>query len=280
MLIAQVNEIDLFYEDSGAGTDADAPLLLHHGHSASHWTWEGLVERLRERFRCITVDARGSGESGKPAEGYGLEQYASDVLGLANHLSLERFTFVGHSLGGTVGYFLAVHHAERLETLVLIAPAPADGGAIPEEVRRARLDPWFAKDREALIQRRLLGSPRPPSLEEAALATERELVVSEGHMVESLDALEQSRLGDRLEAVQTPTLMVAGAADPFLPYNLADFARLGNATLHVFSRVGHGIPSEVPSALARVIPDFLEHGVVTAETLAERALALQAAKRD
>ncbi len=94
-------------------------------------------------------------------------------------------------------------------------------------------------------------------------------------MTESLAAMESLRLADHLGEIMTPTLIIAAAADALLPYNLRDFGQLGNATLHVFSRVGHGIPSEVPSALARVIPDFLEHGVVTAETLAAQAQANQ-----
>ena len=60
--------------------------------------------------------------------------------------------------------------------------------------------------------------------------------------------------------------------------NLADFARLGNATLHVFSRVSHGVPTEVPEELANVIADFVEHGVVTAATL-QRGLREMAAAR-
>jgi hypothetical protein len=40
-----------------------------------------------------------------------------------------------------------------------------------------------------------------------------------------------------------------------------------NATLHVLSRVSHDIPEQVPGALARVLADFIEHGVVTASTL-------------
>jgi pimeloyl-ACP methyl ester carboxylesterase len=80
-------------------------------------------------------------------------------------------------------------------------------------------------------------------------------------------------LGGRLTTVQTPTLVVAGAADPVLSSNLADFARLPNATLHVFSRVGHQVTVDVPDALAEVIADFMEHGVVNAATLQSRVAA-------
>lgn len=278
---ARVNGIDLFYEDSGPGshsseTTDSAPLLLHHGWTSTHHAWDDLVPRISDRYRCVRLDARGTGDSSRPNDGYTVEQYASDTLGLADALALQRFSFVGHSLGGAVGFQLGVHHADRLDKLVLLAPAPADGGEIPAEDRRARLEPWYAKDRDLIANTRMLSSPRKTDRALAERRADKVLAVSEGHMTQSLDSLEQLRLGESLETIRTPTLMIAAAADGFLPYNLHDFGRLPNASLHVFSRVGHNIESDVPAALARVIPDFLEHGVMTAQTLADRARALQA----
>ena len=59
---------------------------------------------------------------------------------------------------------------------------------------------------------------------------------------------------------------MAGAANSLRKANIEDWQRLPNATLHVFSRVGHGIPTEVPDELSEVLKDFLEHGVVKAHT--------------
>jgi pimeloyl-ACP methyl ester carboxylesterase len=61
--------------------------------------------------------------------------------------------------------------------------------------------------------------------------------------------------------------MVSGAADSLLAANLRDVVRLGNATLHVFSRIGHGVHQEEPAPFVTVLRDFMEHGVVTAATL-------------
>ena len=74
----------------------------------------------------------------------------------------------------------------------------------------------------------------------------------------------------RLEELTTPTLMVAGAADGLCPANVNDWQRLPNATLHVFSRVGHGIPTDVPEEFTLILADFLEHGVVNAKTQQEK----------
>jgi pimeloyl-ACP methyl ester carboxylesterase len=64
--------------------------------------------------------------------------------------------------------------------------------------------------------------------------------------------------------------MVVGAADGLSRANLEDYLRLPNATLHVFSRVGHFVPTDVPDEFVAVLRDFLQHGVVSAATLQDR----------
>ncbi|MDZ7727481.1 MAG: alpha/beta hydrolase [Dehalococcoidia bacterium] len=98
-------------------------------------------------------------------------------------------------------------------------------------------------------------------------AVDRALSVSDGHFEHSWQELVDFKRGDELKRINTPTLVISGAADGLLTANLKDFQRLPNATLHVFSRVSHGIPREVPEQFAEVVGDFLEHGVVTSQTL-------------
>jgi len=54
--------------------------------------------------------------------------------------------------------------------------------------------------------------------------------------------------------------MIVGACDSLSQANITDYALLGNASLHVFSRVSHFPNKEIPKELAAVILDFLEHG--------------------
>ena len=70
----------------------------------------------------------------------------------------------------------------------------------------------------------------------------------------------------KLSGLTTPTLIVAGAADGLCRANVNDWQKLPLATLHVFSRVGHGIPRDVPEEFSKVLIDFMEHGVVNAAT--------------
>lgn len=260
---ATINGVNLFYDEHGTGE----PLLIHHGYTGSPYTWDDVVPHLADRYRVFRMDCRGTVDSGHPADGHTIEQYAADVVGMADHLGLEKFTYVGHSMGGVIGYELGLSHQDRLNKLVLVAPAPADGVVAPPEMHARGRALRMARDVTTMVRESMALSPRPRSQAWFEEDAERRQKISDAHYDQSWDALCTYHKGDRLGEITVPTLMIAGAADSLLTSNLADFPRLGNATLHVFSRVGHGVPTEVPEELAKVIADFVEHGVVTAATL-------------
>lgn len=263
---ATINGANLYYASEGSGP----AIIFHHGYTGSHDSWEEVVPALRDRYRCVVLDCRGAGDSEHTTGGYTIEQYAADVVGMADFLGIDRFTYVGHSMGGVIGVELALTHPQRLEKLVLVAPAPADGidasqpGMAEQRERGLRLR--REKARETILRERMMTTARPQP-DVVARAVDRALSVSDGHYDESWDALINYKRGDRLSEIQTPTLMVAGAADGLLTANLRDFQRLPNATLHVFSRISHGVHQERPEPFIEVLTDFLENGVVTAATL-------------
>lgn len=265
----QVNGVELFYEDTGG---ADDVLVFHHGYTGSHDTWAPIVEMLRDRFRCVVMDCRGAGDSSHPDGGYNLEQYALDVVGMADALGIGRFTFVGHSMGGGIGFRLGLDHADRLERLVLVAPVPSGGIQSPPEMREAARRLWHARDAEELVRQRLVGAARPEANDDVVAKgrVDRALSVSVGHYEQSWESFASLNVTERLGELTTPTLMIAGAADGLARPNLADYLRLPNASLQVFNRVGHFVPTDVPEAMAELLADFIANGVVTARTLADR----------
>ena len=274
MAQATINGVNLFYDEHGSGE----PILVHHGYTGSHYTWDDVVPHLADRYRVFRMDCRGTVDSGHPADGHTIEQYAADVIGMADHLGLEKFTYVGHSMGGVIGYELGLSYQERLNKLVLVAPAPADGVHIPPEIHARNRALHMAQDTTTIVREGMALTARPRSQAWFDEDARRRLKISDAHYDQSWEALCNYAKGSRLGEITVPTLMIAGAADGLLTANLTDFPRLGNATLHVFSRVSHGIPTEVPDELASVIADFVEHGVVTAATL-QRGLREMAGTR-
>src|SRR5260370_4077162 len=103
-------------------------VILLHGFPEYWGAWRKYIGVLAAAgYHVIAPDQRGYNLSGKPLEAsaYDLEVLAADVIGLAAHFGGHRFTVVGHDWGGSVGWWIAIHHAERLEQLaVMNAPHP------------------------------------------------------------------------------------------------------------------------------------------------------------
>ncbi len=268
---ANINGASLYYEDSQTPGEV---ILFHHGYTGSHDSWEIVAPAMARDYRTIMMDCRGAGDSEHTADGYSIAQFADDVIGMANHLGVDKFTYVGHSMGGGIGMELGLRYADRLNKLVLVAPVPADGIDTSTELQqkgrahgRALRD---AKDRYSMIEERMALSGYP-DYDRISKAVDRALSVSEGHYEQAWASFCALRIGDRLGEIKTPTLIFAGAADGLLTANLKDFPRFGDATLHVFSGVAHGVHQETPEPFIDALRDFMKRGVVTSASLQRAA---------
>lgn len=122
MPFAPVNGIDLYYETYGEGP----PIVLCHGGGSNHLTWYHQVFALMKRYTVVTYDHRAFGASGKGDKGP--EAYVDDLIGLLDHLKLERTALLGQSLGARSAAGLASRHPERVKLLIL---ASGSGGLVP-----------------------------------------------------------------------------------------------------------------------------------------------------
>src|SRR5712692_11301355 len=122
MATARVNGIEIDYQDTGRGR----PILLTHGHMSSRTAWDGQHRALADRYRVISWDIRGHGQTVSPDDPaqYSLELTVADVRGLLDHLGLERAVIGGLSLGGYVSLAFALAHPEMVEALVICDSGP------------------------------------------------------------------------------------------------------------------------------------------------------------
>ena len=101
------------------------PLLLLHGFLMSHAAWDDVVPGLAARYRVVTPDLPGFGESEKPSPqrfDYGVEAFAECIADLIAALSLGRPHVVGHGMSGAIALALAAAHPEFVDRLVLVDP--------------------------------------------------------------------------------------------------------------------------------------------------------------
>ncbi|MCY1073018.1 alpha/beta fold hydrolase [Archangium lansingense] len=252
--VASSDQTPIHYRVVG---DGPRNVLLVHGWMVSGAVFGEFVEKLDTTgLRLVIPDLRGSGGSGAPASGYTLEQHARDVLAVADHAGLKRFTVVGHSMGGQVAQWVAAQEPSRVEGLVLLNTVPAGGLPLPPDA--AGLFRTSANDREK--QKIILGLA---CKQLSAEALERLLkdagTVAKGSIEGNFDAWTGGGFEAKLASITAPTLVVA-TDDAFLP---PAFLRekvvnaIKNARLAYLPGPGHYPQVERPAETAALLTSFL-----------------------
>lgn len=109
--------------------DPDSPsLVLVHGGRDQKRSWDHVAGALSANYRVIAFDLRGHGESDWVSDGdYGVMDHVFDLASLLKTLNIDRFTLIGHSLGGNIALRYAGLYPEQIEKLVAIeglGPSP------------------------------------------------------------------------------------------------------------------------------------------------------------
>ena len=246
-------------------------LLLHGGSAHARW-WDFVVPHLAERYRCVALDLRGHGDSGRPASlDYRLAAHAGDVGALIAALDLRRVVIVGHSFGGFVAMIYAGGAAAtQLGGLVIVDSRARIGE------RSARLlqalcklpHPHYASLSEAEQRFRLL--PAGTTAPAPVLAH----VVRHG-MVQSADGTYTFKFDRRalsgttpqdlapaLASVHCPILAVRGAQSEVVPASALGEFSAANPRAHTaeIPDAHHHVMLDQPAELARIICTFLDGG--------------------
>jgi pimeloyl-ACP methyl ester carboxylesterase len=192
----------MYYETHGDGSPL---VLLHGGMLTIDLNFATLIPTLATRHRVIGVEMQGHGRTADIDRVITPAALASDVIGLLDHLGIDRAHAFGHSMGGAVALELAISHPERVLSIV---PASAsvrpDGlhGDLTDPQRQAISDRMptqqdFAEFSEAY--RRL--SPHPERFESFLAA------------LSSNDADTRGWSDAQLAGITAPTLIVLGDRD-------------------------------------------------------------------
>jgi pimeloyl-ACP methyl ester carboxylesterase len=133
--------VEIAFLDEGEGE----PIVLVHGFASNkevNWVSPSWTTTLLDAGRrVIALDNRGHGESTKlydPAE-YHTALMAEDVRALLDHLRIERADIMGYSMGARISAFLALHHPQRMRSLILggLGIKLVEGAGLPESIAEA-----------------------------------------------------------------------------------------------------------------------------------------------
>jgi 3-oxoadipate enol-lactonase len=259
MPYANVNGIRLHYRIDGK--HADAPwLVLSNSLGSDVGMWAPQAPVFAEHFRVLRYDTRGHGRSEAPQGPYTIEQLTGDVIGLLDHLGIERANYLGLSMGGLTGVGLAAFHAERFERMVLSNTAAKVGSP---EVWVPRAAKARAEGLENLADAVLTRWLTPETVARApqTYAFLRDTLVhtdAEGYAA-NCEALNTTDLREAARSIRKPVLVIAGELDMSTPAQLgrelAD--SIPGARYVEFPKASHLANLEVTENYNQTVLDFL-----------------------
>ena len=261
-----VDGLKVHYKETGP--QAAPALLLMHGFGSSLQAWDDWSLKLEQKYRVIRLDLPGFGLTGaSPANDYSEEKDLAILTHFADKLGLEKFSIIGHSMGGKMAWTLAASQPERVQALVLMAPdgfpeakdigtkpyeVPAVTGLIkyflPKYLVRKSIEPAFAE---------------ADALSDARVNRYYDMLRAPGVRAAILERSNQTIYTDpvpRLKAIKAPTLLIWGEQDQMIPStNAKSYASvLSNSTTVLVPKLGHLLQEEQPEKGLTAVMQFLD----------------------
>lgn len=253
MATATLNGVDIDYEVTGDGPS----VLLTHGFSATRTSWADQHRALDDRYRVISWDLRGHGQTVSPDDptAYSLDLTVADMHALLRHLGVERAVIGGLSLGGYASLAFCRAHPEMVRALVIVSSGP--GYRNPE----AR-DQWNdrAHRRATELESRGLEVLGGGSADMRAAVQRHRSARALAHAARGMLAQEDARVIDSLPRIAVPTLVILGDQDePFVAPSRYMAAKIPGARLEVIEGAGHAANLDRPEPFNRALRTFLDH---------------------
>ena len=118
-----VNGINLHYLDWG--NEGKPKILLLHGLRGHCHSWDDVSAEFCKDYHILALDQRGRGESDwAPGGDYSSQSFVADLEGFCEAVGFNKFTLVGHSMGGRNSMAFAGNNADKLENLVIVDIGP------------------------------------------------------------------------------------------------------------------------------------------------------------
>ena len=263
MPLAHVGDVRLNYTVQGSGEW----LVLIGGYASSNWqSWGSMLTQFATQYKVLAFDNRGVGESDAPDYPYTTPMLAADVLGLMDHLGIERARIFGKSMGGAIGQWVALQQPARVRCLAMSSTtAKLDSRA--RKMVRWWMDTARDSGFDALFPGELTyfytaeyydANPEAVARAEQALLSAHRPLRGFLHMGHALLAHDT---WDRLGDIAAPAFLLCGADDMITParHTEAMARRMPNARAVIVPNALHGVMTERPESFGHVLEFLRDH---------------------
>ncbi len=270
-----VDDIDIAWVDSGGD---GPPIVLIHGLSSYMGFWEYQIEELSKTHRVLALDLPGFGQSGHPDAPYTPPWYADVVADWMFAVGVERSTVIGHSMGGQIAMELALTHPERVERLVLSAPAGIE--SFNAGAGRFMKDFWTESratesseeqvraNFQTMVFNRMDDGVERLIQERVRLGRSKRFGGTSVAVSRCIAGMIDHPIGTRARDIAVPTLIVFGTDDRMIPNPVFTGGRtaavaarahslIPHSSLVTIAGAGHTVHHDAPRAFNAAVAEFL-----------------------
>lgn len=270
------NQIKMSYIQYGQ-TNKET-LLFIHGLANYLWVWKWNIATLQETYNCIAIDLPGNGFSSRGDYPYSIDFFSSVILEFIHVLKLKHVTLVGHSMGGQIALYMAIHHESVIRKLILSAPAgfefysPHDATLFKSAIAFGN---FLAQDETHIIQS-INASFYNHQKIASDIIRDLNLIIQSNDRIEyrrmlelCIDSMLDTQVFYQLKTIQKPTLIFFGENDQLIPNRFLhpvttrDIAIKGaeqmqQANVITYKRSGHFVHIEQAERVNEAISKFME----------------------
>jgi len=255
-------------------------LLLVHGFNGSLFNYEPLVPYLSDNHRVISLDLPAHGLTGAvESDLYSHKAYQNIIEEVVEILEVEKFYFVGHSMGGMIAWRYALDNLDKLNGLIIIGSAFFGSEQEFEDFQSINAPPvafelieskFFIRLLEFITPRILVKEGISQSVYDQSIVTDElidqfhDIILMEGTRI-SIGKLAEVHEDDfianplDLKKITIPSLIIHGEEDNLVDIRFIDHfvEQIPNVKLISYPKIGHMIPMEAPLQLSDDIREFI-----------------------
>ncbi|MBN1429150.1 MAG: alpha/beta hydrolase [Anaerolineae bacterium] len=271
-----INGVSIHYERYGQG---EPVFILLHGTLANTYTWHEVIESLARIGTVIAYDRPPFGLSSRPMPGewegespYSYESQVAILIGLMDELNISQAILVGNSMGGSIAMLTAQRHPDRVQALILAAPAQTSHG-FPDAIRwlfatpqMRRLGPLFLRSQVEQFGMELYAKswhdPSRIQVEDTdAYMAMLHIQNWDRGLWELLAAAKPFETILDAQAITVPTLVITGNDDRVLgtAANEDLAGKIPGAQLEVIAECGHVPQEECPDDFMDAVTRWFDH---------------------
>ncbi len=265
----EIDGMQVHYRDEGQGF----PIVLVHGTASSLHTWNDWTKELTKKYRVIRMDLPAFGITGPNKNAnYSIKNYRLFLQQFLKKIKVDKFHLAGNSLGGNIAWSYAAEHPKQVGKLILI-----DASGLPTNKPQPAI--FKMAKTPVLSSLFLYVTPRffiKKNMEEVyadvtkitddLITRYHKMALRVGNRKAFIDrAKNDFKLGEKanlekLKSIQTPTLLIWGAQDSWIPLDNGKRMdrMLTNSKLVVLENSGHVPMEENPAESLEVLTVFLE----------------------